>query len=244
MLSAPCACGRSEHRGQRRLRPADSRSRASSCFPPDSPQLKQIRVDPVQLADMPTMSSWRPARVDHRSQTGSRARPAAGAGARDAVMAQLGDTVEQGQPLVDARQPGRRCRDLDLPPGPGGRAPGPGHPGQGEGGSRTGHGPLRRTRPSPRRTCWARRMTPPRPRRALEDAAARPSSRPGASSSFSASSPEGSRQAVLVRAPISGQDHRGERRTRRVPGRRLLSQRHHHRAAHDDRRPQHGVGLG
>src|SRR5215467_14780806 len=73
-------------------------------LPPDSPQLKQIRVETVQLADMPTGELVAPARVVPNPNRISRLLPQV-QGRVTRVMAQLGDRVEQGQPLVELDSP-------------------------------------------------------------------------------------------------------------------------------------------
>jgi len=73
-------------------------------LPPDSPQLKQIRVETVQLADMPTGELVAPARVIPNPNRISRLLPPV-QGRVMRVMAQLGDQVEQGQPLVELDSP-------------------------------------------------------------------------------------------------------------------------------------------
>src|SRR5215813_10663646 len=72
--------------------------------PPDSAQLKQIRVETVQLADMPTGELMAPARVIPNPNRISRLLPQV-QGRVTRVMAQLGDQVEQGQPLVELDSP-------------------------------------------------------------------------------------------------------------------------------------------
>jgi len=73
-------------------------------LPADSPQLKQIRVETVQLADMPTGELVAPARVVPNPNRISRLLPQV-QGRVMRVMAQLGDRVEQGQPLVELDSP-------------------------------------------------------------------------------------------------------------------------------------------
>src|SRR5215813_6195497 len=73
-------------------------------LPPDSPQLNQIRVETVQLADMPTGELVAPARVVPNPNRISRLLPQV-QGRVMRVMAQLGDRVEQGQPLVELDSP-------------------------------------------------------------------------------------------------------------------------------------------
>src|SRR5882724_2138196 len=103
-LSAVCACGRSE--APAASTPSGPRQQEQSVvtLPPDSPQLKQISVEPVQLADMPTDELVAPARVIPNPNRISRLLPQV-QGRVTRVMAQLGDSVEQGQPLVELDSP-------------------------------------------------------------------------------------------------------------------------------------------
>jgi hypothetical protein len=187
-LSVSWACGRAD--APAASAPSGPRQQEQSVvtLPPDSPQLKQIRVDPVQLADMPTDELVAPARVIPNPNRISRLLPQV-QGRVMRVMAQLGDTVEQGQPLVGstARMPMPPSRPSSRPRLASARLRRPWLRRR-----RISRGPRTSTttKPSPRRTCWAPRMTSPRPRRESRPLA-RPSSRPGASSSFSASPPRG-----------------------------------------------------
>jgi cobalt-zinc-cadmium efflux system membrane fusion protein len=103
-LSVSWACGRAD--APAASAPSGPRQQEQSVvtLPPDSPQLKQIRVDPVQLADMPTDELVAPARVIPNPNRISRLLPQV-QGRVMRVMAQLGDTVEQGQPLVELDSP-------------------------------------------------------------------------------------------------------------------------------------------
>jgi membrane fusion protein, heavy metal efflux system len=103
-LSVSCACGRSE--APAASAPAGPRQQEQSVvtLPPDSPQLKEIRVEPVQLVDMPTDELVAPARVIPNPNRISRLLPQV-QGRVTRVMAQLGDSVEQGQPLVELDSP-------------------------------------------------------------------------------------------------------------------------------------------
>jgi len=85
---------------------SDSRQQEQSLvtLSPDSPQLKQIRVELVQLADMPTDEVVAPARVIPNPNRISRLLPQV-QGRVTRVMAQVGDTVEKGQPLVELDSP-------------------------------------------------------------------------------------------------------------------------------------------
>jgi len=106
MLAAMLAgCGRAEAPA---AAPAASSVRADGpsvvTLPADSPQLKQIRVETVQLADMPSGELVAPARVVPNPNRISRLLPNV-QGRVTRVMAQLGDRVEQGQPLVELDSP-------------------------------------------------------------------------------------------------------------------------------------------
>src|SRR5580765_1135719 len=91
-LSVSCACGRSEAPAARA--PAGPRQQEQSVvtLPPDSPQLKEIRVEPVQLVDMPTDELVAPARVIPNPNRISRLLPQV-QGRVTRVIAQLGDSV-------------------------------------------------------------------------------------------------------------------------------------------------------
>ena len=104
MLSALCACGRSEAPAASAASAPRQQEQSIVTLPPDSPHLKQVRVDPVQLADMPTDELVAPARVMPNPNRISRLLPQV-QGRVTRVMAQLGDTVEQGQPLVELDSP-------------------------------------------------------------------------------------------------------------------------------------------
>ena len=103
-LSALCACGRSEAPAAGAASAPRQHEQRVVTLPPDSPQLKQIRVEPVQLADMPTDELVAPARVIPNPNRISRLLPQV-QGRVTRVMAQLGDRVEQGQPLVEVDSP-------------------------------------------------------------------------------------------------------------------------------------------
>jgi len=104
LAGLPAGCGRAEAPAA----PAAPDVRADGpsvvTLPPDSPQLKQIRVETVQLADMPTGELVAPARVIPNPNRISRLLPQV-QGRVTRVMAQLGDQVEQGQPLVELDSP-------------------------------------------------------------------------------------------------------------------------------------------
>jgi membrane fusion protein, heavy metal efflux system len=73
-------------------------------IPPDSPQAKQMRVEPVRTADMPIDEVVAPGKiVINPNRTSKLLLPVAGRIV--SVTAQLGDAVAQGQPLVAVESP-------------------------------------------------------------------------------------------------------------------------------------------
>jgi membrane fusion protein, heavy metal efflux system len=73
-------------------------------IPPDSPQAKQMRVEPVRTADVPTDEVMAPGKIMiNPNRTSKLLLPIAGRIV--SVMAQLGDSVIQGQPLVAIDSP-------------------------------------------------------------------------------------------------------------------------------------------
>jgi cobalt-zinc-cadmium efflux system membrane fusion protein len=73
-------------------------------IPPDSPQAKQMRVEPVRTADVPTDEVVAPGKIMiNPNRTSKLLLPIAGRIV--SVMAQLGDSVVQGQPLVAIESP-------------------------------------------------------------------------------------------------------------------------------------------
>src|ERR1700675_3706185 len=66
---------------------------------PESPQLKQIRVSPVEVAAMPSDEVVAPGRVVANPNRISRVLPQVGGRILN-VMVKFGDHVEQGQPLL------------------------------------------------------------------------------------------------------------------------------------------------
>ena len=69
-------------------------------IPMDSPQMKQIRIEPVQQADIPSEELVAPGRVAMNPNRVSRVLPPVG-GRVLKVLVKLGDHVEQGQPLLE-----------------------------------------------------------------------------------------------------------------------------------------------
>lgn len=73
-------------------------------IPSDSPQAKQMRVEPVRTADVPTDEVMAPGKIIiNPNRTSKLLLPIAGRVV--SVMAQLGDSVIQGQPLVAIDSP-------------------------------------------------------------------------------------------------------------------------------------------
>jgi cobalt-zinc-cadmium efflux system membrane fusion protein len=73
-------------------------------IPPDSPQAKQMRVEAVRTADVPTDEVVAPGKIMiNPNRTSKLLLPIAGRIV--SVMAQLGDSVNQGQPLVAIDSP-------------------------------------------------------------------------------------------------------------------------------------------
>jgi membrane fusion protein, heavy metal efflux system len=91
---------------------ADSRSEGTNgsgrvnvvVVPPDSPQFKQLRIEPVRLRDMVTAEIVAPGRVAVNPNRVSRVLPPVQGRVLE-VMAKLGDFVERGQPLVSLDSP-------------------------------------------------------------------------------------------------------------------------------------------
>jgi len=73
-------------------------------IPMDSPQMKQIRIEPVQQADIPSEELVAPGRVAMNPNRVSRVLPPVG-GRVLKVLVKLGDHVEQGQPLLEMESP-------------------------------------------------------------------------------------------------------------------------------------------
>src|SRR5499425_2389407 len=105
MLAAMLAgCGRAEDPAATAAPSVRADEQSVVTLPADSPQLKQIRVETVQLADMPSGELVAPVRVVPNPNRISRLLPNV-QGRVTRVMAQLGDRVEQGQPLVELDSP-------------------------------------------------------------------------------------------------------------------------------------------
>src|SRR4029077_82173 len=72
--------------------------------PPDSPQFKRLRIEPVRLRDMVTDEVIAPGRVGVNPNRVSRVLPPVQGRVLE-VMARLGDFVERGQPLLSLDSP-------------------------------------------------------------------------------------------------------------------------------------------
>ncbi len=103
-LLALCACGRTEAPAASQTSETRAQTQNLVRLAPDSPQLKQIQVQPVQLAEVPTDEVVAPARIAPNPNRVSRVLPQV-QGRVTKVMVRLGDTVEQGQPVVELESP-------------------------------------------------------------------------------------------------------------------------------------------
>lgn len=97
------ACGR----GETAAGAATSAARPAAdvvVVPADSPQLQQIRVEPVRVAEVASEELVAPARIVADPNRTARVLPPV-QGRVTAVLVRLGDRVEQGQPLVTLESP-------------------------------------------------------------------------------------------------------------------------------------------
>ena len=97
------ACGR----GETAAGAATSAARPAAdvvVVPGDSPQLQQIRVEPVRVAEVASEELVAPARIVADPNRTARVLPPV-QGRVTAVLVRLGDRVEQGQPLVTLESP-------------------------------------------------------------------------------------------------------------------------------------------
>jgi len=85
-------------------KPSSSQDPGLIVVAPDSPQSKQLRVEPVALAEIPTDEVVAPGRVAIDPNRISRVLPAVG-GRILKVLVKFGDHVEQGQPLLTMDSP-------------------------------------------------------------------------------------------------------------------------------------------
>ena len=100
-LGVAAACGRGEGKGPavQASTPSSSQSPSIVVVAPESPQSKQLRVGPVELAEIPTDEVVAPGRVAINPNRLSRVLPPVG-GRILKVLVKFGDHVEQGQPLL------------------------------------------------------------------------------------------------------------------------------------------------
>jgi membrane fusion protein, heavy metal efflux system len=99
-------CGRGEGKAATAQISDVPSSQASGLIvvPPESPQSKQLRVGPVELAEIPTDEVIAPARVSTNPNRISRVLPPVG-GRVLKVLVKFGDHVEQGQALLTMDSP-------------------------------------------------------------------------------------------------------------------------------------------
>src|SRR5258708_17170126 len=98
----------------------------------DSPQLQQIKVEAVQIAEVASEELVAPARViANPNRTARVLSPVQGR--VTGVLVRLGGRVEQGQPGVTPGSPGAGAAGGGVPPAPEGAAPAPGAPPEGGG---------------------------------------------------------------------------------------------------------------
>jgi cobalt-zinc-cadmium efflux system membrane fusion protein len=106
LVAAVAGCGRGETTAPAAAsRPPESAGPTDLVtFPPDSPQARQVRIEPVREADVPADEVVAPGKIVINPNRASKLLlPIAGRVV--AVMAQLGDSVSQGQPLVAVESP-------------------------------------------------------------------------------------------------------------------------------------------
>lgn len=111
VLSVTAACGRTGEGGPEAAKSAPRTSPAGEqpgpaviVVPQDSPQFKQLRIEPVRTQAFATDEVVAPGRVTINPNRVSRVLPPV-QGRVLKVMAKLGDSVEQGQPLVTLDSP-------------------------------------------------------------------------------------------------------------------------------------------
>jgi membrane fusion protein, heavy metal efflux system len=108
-LAALTGCSHSDDpASDERRGPAASVSQATTMplvvVPPDSPRFKQLRIEPVREHSFPSDEVVAPARVMINPNRISRVLPPVQGRVLN-VFVKLGDTVAEGQPLVDLRSP-------------------------------------------------------------------------------------------------------------------------------------------
>jgi cobalt-zinc-cadmium efflux system membrane fusion protein len=98
-IAAGCEGREDRHASASAPLPASSQSPGLIVVPPESPQSKQLRVGPVDVANLPVDEVVAPGRVITNPNRISRVLPPVG-GRVLTVMIKFGDHVEQGQPLL------------------------------------------------------------------------------------------------------------------------------------------------
>lgn len=84
--------------------PAGAAPSGTITIPPDSPKLRQLRIEPVRVAEVPTDETVAPGKIEANPNRVSRvALPVAGRIA--AVLVRLGDAVRKGEPLLTIESP-------------------------------------------------------------------------------------------------------------------------------------------
>jgi membrane fusion protein, heavy metal efflux system len=105
-LCIVAGCGRSQEKGEAAQASNASSAQSSGVIvvPLDSPQSKQLRVAPVELAEVPTDEITAPGRVAIDPNRIARVLPQV-SGRVLKVLVKFGDHVEQGQPLLTIDSP-------------------------------------------------------------------------------------------------------------------------------------------
>ena len=103
VTSLLCGCGRGETTAGA-PQPGPGTPANMVVVPPNSPQLQQIRIEPVRIAEVASEELVAPARVvANPNRTARVLSPVQGR--ITSVLVRLGDTVEQGQPVVALESP-------------------------------------------------------------------------------------------------------------------------------------------
>src|SRR5260370_39379656 len=124
------ACGRGEP-GSEMAKSAPGSSANTGVVPADSPQLQQIKVEAVQIAEVASEELVAPARVIANPNRTARVLSPVQGRVTD-VLVRLGDRVEQGQPVVTLESPDAEAAVAALPPSSASRPPAGAHAPQSE----------------------------------------------------------------------------------------------------------------
>src|SRR5260370_41405598 len=115
------ACGRGET-GSEMAKSAPGSSANTVVVPADSPQLQQIKVEAVQIAEVASEELVAPARViANPNRTARVLSPVQGR--VTGVLVRLGDRRRQGQPVVTPQGPAPEAAGAPVPPAHAPRAP-------------------------------------------------------------------------------------------------------------------------